>query len=185
MVVEVGLSPRVPGQKELEMLLNILQVTLYVCVFLTTVNGFHTFALRKACVAPTQTFAPTRTTIRQQSSTQLHSFTDATTALIAIGDYAAEIEKATGTEIYSPIFKSGLLLFASGLISAFIAAFIVAKSNSWEALGVEFDEGKMKQLIELDAAKGDASTSPTAPIVVENKTVVDSSATADVKGFDL
>ena len=159
----------------------ILQVILSISVFLTTVNGFQTFSLRKA---PTQAFVPTRTTIRSQSSTQLHSFVDSTTALIAMGDYAAEIEKATGTEIYSPIFKSGLLLFASGLISAFIAAFIVAKSNSWEALGTEFDEGKMKQLIELDANNGDGS-STTAPIVVENKTVVDSSATAEVTGFDL
>ena len=169
----------VSEQQDLAMHSITMLIILSICLFLTAVNGFRTFAVRQACLSPT------RTTLRPPSSTQLHSFIDATTALIAVGDYAAEIEKATGEEIYSPIFKSGLILFGSGMISAFIAAFIVAKSNSWEALGEEFDEGKMKQLIELDTTKSGASSTTTTPIVVENKAVVDSSATADVKGFDL
>ena len=81
---------------------------------------------------------------------RLNSFVDISSALIAVGDYAAEIEKGVGEEIYAPIFKSGLVLFGSGLISAFMAAAIVAKSDSWEELGLEFERGKVAQLIELD-----------------------------------
>ena len=134
------------------------------------------------------------------SSTRLHSFNDVTTALIAVGDYAAEIEKAVGEEIYSPIFKSGLVLFGSGLISAFIAAFIVSKSNSWEELENEFERGKIKQLIELDG-QGGAVASGAAVSSISNTAASDSPAPAaaaaasaaatveksssDMKGFDL
>ena len=51
---------------------------------------------------------------------------------ISVGDYAAEIEQATGTEIYGPIMRAGIFIFISGFISAFLAAFIVSKSDSWE-----------------------------------------------------
>eukprot|EP00596_Hydrurales_sp_CCMP1899_P001843 CAMPEP_0119037266 /NCGR_PEP_ID=MMETSP1177-20130426/5530_1 /TAXON_ID=2985 /ORGANISM="Ochromonas sp, Strain CCMP1899" /LENGTH=113 /DNA_ID=CAMNT_0006998309 /DNA_START=259 /DNA_END=600 /DNA_ORIENTATION=- len=67
-----------------------------------------------------------------------------------MGDYAAEIEKGVGEEIYAPIFKSGLVLFGSGLISAFMAVIIIVKSNSWEELGLEFERGKEGQLIKLE-----------------------------------
>ena len=85
----------------------------------------------------------------KESSLKLNMFPDSS-VLIAVGDYASEIENAVGTEIYSPIFKAGLILFASGLISAFIAAFIISKSDSWEELGNEFERGKIAQLIDLE-----------------------------------
>ena len=62
-----------------------------------------------------------------------------TSQLIAVqADYTAEIEMAVGTEVYGPIFKAGLFLFASGLVSAFVAAFIVSKSDSWDELEVQY-----------------------------------------------
>lgn len=109
------------------------------------------------------------------SNLRLNSFVDISSTLIAIGDYAAEIEKGVGEEIYAPIFKSGLVLFGSGLISAFMAAAIIAKSDSWEELGLEFERGKIAQLIELDvntdnavpsAAETPGSTPSAAAVAV-------------------
>jgi hypothetical protein len=110
---------------------------------------------------------------RSASKLRLNSFVDISSTLIAIGDYAAEIEKGVGEEIYAPIFKSGLVLFGSGLISAFMAAAIIAKSDSWEELGLEFERGKIAQLIELDVNTDNAVPSaaetpgsiPSAPVV--------------------
>lgn len=68
-------------------------------------------------------------------------------SLVAVGDYAAEIENAVGTEIYTPIFKAGLFLFLSGIISTLIAAFIISKANTWDELSNEFDRGKESKLI--------------------------------------
>jgi hypothetical protein len=62
--------------------------------------------------------------------------------LIAMGDYASEIEKAVGTEVYGPIFQAGLFLFLSGVISATIAGFIINAADSWDDLDKEFQEGK-------------------------------------------
>ena len=70
--------------------------------------------------------------------------------LIAVGDYAAEIEKTFGTEVYTPIFRAGLFLFISGLVSAFIAALIISKANSWDDLYAEFERGKESKLIESE-----------------------------------
>lgn len=67
-----------------------------------------------------------------------------------MGDYAAEIEKTVGTEVYTPIFRAGLFLFASGLISAFITAFIISKANSWDDIYAEFERGKESKLIESE-----------------------------------
>lgn len=103
---------------------------------------------------------------RGSSKSQLNSFVDFSTALIAVGDYAAEIEKGVGEEIYAPIFKSGLVLFGSGLISAFMAAAIIAKSDSWEELGLEFERGKVAQLIELDV-KQPSSVASSSNFVAE------------------
>lgn len=61
--------------------------------------------------------------------------------LLAVGDYATEIENSVGSEIYSPIFKAGLFIFISGLVSAFLAAFIVSKADSWDGLEEEFQLG--------------------------------------------
>lgn len=70
--------------------------------------------------------------------------------LIAVAaDYAAEIENAVGVEVYGPIFKAGIFIFISGIISSVVVAFIVTKSNSWEALEEEFTKGKEAQFIEM------------------------------------
>ena len=70
--------------------------------------------------------------------------------LIAVAaDYAAEIENAVGVEIYEPIFKAGLFIFFSGLVSSLVVAFIVSKSNTWEGLEDEFQKGKEAQFIAL------------------------------------
>lgn len=95
------------------------------------------------------------------SNLRLNSFVDISSTLIAIGDYAAEIEKGVGEEIYAPIFKSGLVLFGSGLISAFMAAAIITKADSWEELGLEFERGKIAQLIELEVNTDNATPATT------------------------
>jgi hypothetical protein len=104
---------------------------------------------------------------------------DLSSTLIAVGDYATEIENAVGTEIYTPIFKAGLFLFLSGLISAFIAAFIISKSNSWDDLNDEFERGKESQLIvsELLNPSDDKSEVPT--------TAVSSNVLQEVQDLDL
>ena len=89
-------------------------------------------------------------TLPKRTSTKLRSSgLDAVPSLLlTVGDYAAEIEKSTvGEEVYGPIFKAGLFLFLSGVISAFIAAAIVTKAGTWESLKDEFDEGKRSQYI--------------------------------------
>lgn len=63
--------------------------------------------------------------------------------LLAVGDYATEIENSVGSEIYAPIFKAGLFIFISGLVSAFLAAFIVSKADSWDGLEEEFQLGRL------------------------------------------
>ena len=71
--------------------------------------------------------------------------------LAAAPDYAAEIENAVvGEEIYGPIFRAGLFLFASGLVSVAIAAFIINNSESWEGLEDEFQQGKEAQFIDTN-----------------------------------
>jgi hypothetical protein len=52
---------------------------------------------------------------------------------ISVGEYAAAIEQTTGTEIYGPIMRAGIFIFISSFVLAFLAAFIVLKSNSWES----------------------------------------------------
>lgn len=134
------------------------------------------------------------------------SWIDATTSLVAIGaDYASEIEQATGTEIYGPIFKAGLFIFGSGFISAFIAGFIVNQSGSWEALESEFTQGKEAELSRMDkkdleterkkierneeavlesnmaastGAAGSAAATETAPKAASTRTLVSSGASA-------
>ena len=84
--------------------------------------------------------------------------------LIAVGDYAAEIEKTVGTEVYTPIFRAGLFLFISGLISAFIAAFIISKANSWDDIYAEFERGKESKLIESELSPlKEKKTQPEEP----------------------
>ena len=105
---------------------------------------------------------------------------DVPSLLLTVGDYAAEIEKATvGEEVYLPIFRAGLLLFLSGVISAFIAAAIVTKSGTWESLKDEFDEGKRSQYIysELENMEKKKEADPQP---VESK-----ADDANVEGIDL
>jgi len=74
--------------------------------------------------------------------------------LIAVAaDYATEIENAVGVEIYEPIFKAGIFIFFSGVVSSLIVAFIVSKSNAWEGLEDEFQKGKEAQFITLMGSK--------------------------------
>ena len=104
------------------------------------------------------------------------------TVLIAVGDYAAEIEKTVGTEVYTPIFRAGLFLFISGLISAFIAAFIITKANSWDDIYAEFERGKESKLIESEL-----SPSPEKKTQSEEPTAASSSSEVlqEVKDLDL
>ncbi len=73
-----------------------------------------------------------------------------TSELITVGDYAAELERAVGPEIYTPIFRAGLFLFVSGIASALVAAFIISNSDSWDDIETEFQAGKEAQLISND-----------------------------------
>jgi hypothetical protein len=70
--------------------------------------------------------------------------------VLQVGDYAAEIEKAVGVEIYGPIFQAGLFLFLSGFVSAAVVSIIISKSDSWTEIGKEFDRGKQSQLIDVE-----------------------------------
>ena len=72
--------------------------------------------------------------VSKSSSLLAFSIDHISTTFVAVGDYAAEIEGAVGEEIYGPIFKAGIFIFLSGFISAFIAAAIISKSESWEDL---------------------------------------------------
>jgi hypothetical protein len=113
------------------------------------------------------------------SSLSSHSDLFSFSSLVAVGDYAVEIEKATGTEIYGPIMRAGVFIFISGFISAFLAAFIVSKADSWEGtpncnvnppnptliftpelfhepetgLSEEFERGKEAQLVDMSLDK--------------------------------
>ena len=71
----------------------------------------------------------TKTTTSLQAIGDSSLLSESTSSfLVAMGDYAAEIEKnVVGEEVYGPIFKAGLFLFLSGLISAFVSAFIISK----------------------------------------------------------
>lgn len=128
-------------------------------IFLLQLSLSHAFAPRKIKHVNDRI-------INKVSTVRLNSFVDISSALIAVGDYAAEIEKGVGEEIYAPIFKSGLVLFGSGLISAFMAAAIIAKSDSWEELGLEFERGKVAQLIELDVNPNNATPTNVGESVV-------------------
>ena len=134
-------------------------------------------------------FRPTSHRLTQLArSTKLHvSFLDhATSQFIAAGgaDYASEIENAVGEEIYGPIFKAGLFLFGSGIVAAFGVAFIVSKSDTWNELESEFDDGKKKQLIVSDAEASVATRgAKTGPAMVE--TAVNEEAPAEQGDQDI
>ena len=113
---------------------------------------------------------------------------DQTTLLVsAVLDYSAEIESSVGTEVYTPIFQAGLSLFASGILAAFMAAFIISKSDSWEELGNEFERGKETQLIasDMNAKAGPALAAPAEQPSSSVPAVPTTTATQDAKDLDL
>ena len=149
--------------------------SLVLALIVANVNVSYSF-VHKIISSKSSTLSPNvifrHTNANRASTFELNSFVDISSALIAVGDYAAEIERGVGEEIYAPIFKSGLVLFGSGLISAFMAAIIIAKSDSWEELGLEFERGKVAQLIELDVVAESTSPSltgvtPTSSVEIE------------------
>lgn len=105
-----------------------------------------------------------------------------TSSFVAVADYAAEIEGSVGTEIYGPIFRAGLFLFFSGIVSAFIAAAIITKSNSFAALGEEFDLGKQSQLIESNM---ETQAVPRKEPQADIKSIDDSAILNEIKDLDL
>jgi len=119
------------------------------------------------------------------SATALSLSPAQTSILVAVGDYAAEIEKTVvGEEIYGPIFRAGLFLFLSGLISAFVAALIISKAGSFESIVDEFEAGKRTQLIETtDYDNSKTSESPNPSLKVTDETTnKDKSGQNDGKG---
>lgn len=128
---------------------------------------------------------PSLRKLSNTSPTSLKSQAEFVSSLtIAVGDYAGEIEKATGTEIYGPIMRAGVFIFVSGFVSAFIAAFIVSKSDSWEGLAEEFDRGKESQLVDLPtlSTSNEPSTVPNAKVPsVSPESVISS----EVRDLDL
>ena len=120
--------------------MNNITPKLVLIYFINTIYGYHT---------------TTRTLHRNLFKSKNTLQVLPTSFTIAVGDYAAEIEKATGTELYGPIMRAGVILFISGFISAFIAAFIISKSDSWDGLVEEFDRGKEAQLIDMNTSSND------------------------------
>eukprot|EP00597_Dinobryon_sp_UTEXLB2267_P005163 CAMPEP_0170077916 /NCGR_PEP_ID=MMETSP0019_2-20121128/14614_1 /TAXON_ID=98059 /ORGANISM="Dinobryon sp., Strain UTEXLB2267" /LENGTH=169 /DNA_ID=CAMNT_0010290485 /DNA_START=10 /DNA_END=519 /DNA_ORIENTATION=- len=98
--------------------------------------------------------------------------------IIAVAaDYATEIENSVGSEIYGPIFKAGLFIFVSGIVSSLVVAFIVSNSNSWEALEDEFQRGKEAQFIEMMGEP----TDPVSENTLESKVTVEVQENGDIK----
>lgn len=92
----------------------------------------------------------TRSVKCARSHMRLSGWTDISSAILSAGvaaDYATEIENAVGEEVYGPIFKAGIFIFASGLFSAGVTAFIVSNRDSWNDLDEELERGKEAQLI--------------------------------------
>lgn len=104
---------------------------------------------------------------------------------LAVVDYAAEIENAVGTEIYSPIFQSGLLLFASGVISSVIAAFLVNSFGSWEEIENDFEAGKQSQLIDKVTSQSPQTTQKMHIEPTTEKTEIGTTSTEELKDIDI
>lgn len=124
---------------------------------------------------------------QSRSRLQMAFTPDQTSLLVsAVLDYSAEIESSVGTEVYTPIFQAGLSLFASGILAAFMAAFIISKSDSWEELGNEFERGKETQLIfsEMpDTVNKNKADEPKPTEVVSAE--VQQQKLQDLKGLDI
>ena len=157
---------------------------------LSLASALVSTAWRRPLVAARAARAPLRALLLPEQASLLVS---------AALDYSAEIENAVGTEVYTPIFKAGLGLFASGILTAFAAAFIIRKADSFGDLAEEFERGKQTQLIasdmptEISAAAGAAPAAPeaasTAAAALQaqqaQSTPVSASSSKDLKGLDL
>jgi hypothetical protein len=130
-----------------------------------------------------EAFRPRARLFRPRATSAALPAFDSTLLVSAALDYSAEIENAVGTEIYTPIFKAGLGLFASGILAAVAAAFIISNADTYDGLAEEFERGKVKQLISMDAPKQEPVTAPM-PASSEAPPAA-SSANNDVKGLDL
>jgi hypothetical protein len=148
----------------------------WLCVLLVwAVCSTEAFRPRAALSRPRATSTTTSTALPAFGATLLES---------AALDYSAEIENAVGTEIYTPIFKAGLGLFASGILAAVAAAFIISKADTYDGLAEEFERGKVKQLISMDAPKQEPVTAAPTP-ATQSQEAPPASANNDVKGLDL
>lgn len=107
----------------------------------TTSNHFINFNIIQQQHSTTITATVSTTSLYSSNSNWIDHIDSQ--LLLAVGDYATEIENSVGSEIYSPIFKAGLFIFVSGLVSAFLAAFIVSKADSWDGLEEEFQLGQL------------------------------------------
>ena len=67
--------------------------------------------------------------------------------------------------------KAGVLIFVSGFVSAFLAAFIVSRSDAWYGLATEFEEGKQAKLVDIDTLEGE-SMQHSSSLVSSNLSVV-------------
>jgi hypothetical protein len=118
-----------------------------------SVNGFGIGPSSSTFVSSLREFRA-RTPEASPSKLRAASWTDISTTLVSVqADYAAEIENAVGEEIYGPIFKAGLFIFVSGLVSAGVVAFIVSNRDSWSELDQEIGRGKEAQLIDVVTAQ--------------------------------
>lgn len=118
-----------------------------------------------------------------QVQTPLKMVSDPSLLLSAVLDYSAEIEASVGTEIYSPIFKAGLTLFASGILAAVAAAFIISKADTYGDLVDEFERGKEGQLIYSEMPD---TVNMNPAIMVEGSEVAPTATEQkDIKGLDL
>lgn len=165
-----------------------LAITLLVLLVLYVpyVSGFT--VVSRPLVAPSAVRNMDRATtrisnrIRNPQMRLSSNFGDVSSALLSVGDYAAEIEGAVGSEIYGPIFKAGLFIFVSGLVSAVIAAFLISKGGSWDDLEAEFDRGKQAQLIEVDKPRtaSDGEQHQATTIEITNEKVLDEMSDLDL-----
>ena len=160
--------------------MEVVLALLYVLVGLQTIHAFRPLPLSRGKFVRVE-----RSSMVQVSGVLDH----VSSQIVAAGaDYASEIENAVGEEIYGPIFKAGIFLFASGIVAAFGVAFIVSKSDSWNDLEVEFDEGKKKQLIVSDSDTDMAAAAPQAASSepVKSETTADAEAEeSDIDDLDL
>jgi hypothetical protein len=111
----------------------------------------------------------------------LRLFREDSSFLLNVGDYAEEIEKAVGPEIYLPIFQAGLFLIFSGVIAATVVAVILSNPENMAAIVEDFEEAKKSQIKDLDI---DSKIKP----VIENKVsneLISSIAVNELEDLDL